>query len=88
QHIQENQQLELMEDVNVEILNISKTGSVTFMLSLGSQDLLMMGETNLELEEEIASSGRAVEVLKVANFGAGNGSSSEFLSAIDPQMAV
>ncbi|MCA0990747.1 ComEC/Rec2 family competence protein [Pseudalkalibacillus hwajinpoensis] len=88
QHIQENQQLELMEDVNVEILNISKTGSVTFMLSLGSQDLLMMGETDLELEEEIASSGRAVEVLKVANFGAGNGSSTEFLSAIDPQMAV
>lgn len=48
----------------------------------------MMGETNLELEEEIASSGRAVEILKVANFGAGNGSSTEFLSAIDPQMAV
>ncbi|WP_226657499.1 ComEC/Rec2 family competence protein [Guptibacillus hwajinpoensis] len=87
-HLHENQQLQLMEDVKVEILNISKAGSATFMLSLGSQDLLMMGETNLDLEEEIASSGKAVEVLKVANFGAGNGSSTEFLSAIDPQMAV
>ncbi|MDO6655417.1 ComEC/Rec2 family competence protein [Anaerobacillus sp. 1_MG-2023] len=83
-----NQKLTLMDGVDVEIINISKAGSVTFVLSLGSQDLLLMGETTLELEEEIASSGRAVEVLKVANFGSGNGTSTELLNAIDPQMAV
>ena len=87
-HVEDKQKIELMEDIKVEIINISKAGSVTFMLSLGSQDLLMMGETDVKLEESIASSGRTVEVLKVANFGAGNGTSAEFLSSIDPQMAV
>ncbi|KMM38186.1 ComEC/Rec2 family competence protein [Guptibacillus hwajinpoensis] len=86
--VRDKQKLELLEDVNAEIINISKAGEVTYMLSLGSQHLLMMGEVDVELEESIASSGRTVEVLKVANFGDGNGTSAEFLSSIDPQMAV
>lgn len=86
--VKDKQKIKLMEDVSAEIINISKAGEVTYMLSLGSQHLLMMGETDMELEESIASSGRTVEVLKVANFGSGNGTSAEFLSAIDPQMAV
>ncbi|WP_347549880.1 hypothetical protein ABFG93_20665 [Pseudalkalibacillus hwajinpoensis] len=86
--LKEEQKITLMEDVEAEIVNISKAGSVTFMLSLGSQDILMMGDTDEELEKTISSSGRTVEVLKVANFGGGNGTSTEFLSAIDPQMAV
>lgn len=86
--VRDKQKLELIEDVNAEIISISKAGEVTYMLSLGSQHLLMMGEVDVELEESITSSGRTVEVLKVANFGDGNGTSAEFLSAIDPQMAV
>lgn len=87
-NIKVNEKVEIVEGASVETVNISKAGVATFMLSLGSQDLLMMGETTRELEEEMISSGRKAEVLKVANFGSDVGTTSQFLSAINPQMAV
>lgn len=82
------EKVEIVEGASIDIIDISKAGVTTFMLSLGSQDLLFMGETNRELEEEIVASGRTAEVLKVANFGSDIGTTSQFLDAINPQMAV
>ncbi len=83
-----NESIEIVEGAAIDILHISKAGVATFMLSLGSQDLLVMGETDRELEEEIVNSGKTAEVLKVANFGSDVGTTSQFLHAINPQMAV
>lgn len=87
-HLKVNESIEIVEDASIDILHISNAGVATFMLSLGSQDLLVMGETDRALEEEIVDSGKTAEVLKVANFGSDVGTTSEFLDAINPQMAV
>lgn len=64
------------------------TLSVSQLFSFGDFQLLLTGDVNAQIADEIDKSISNVDVLKVPHHGSGTGMDEAFLSAINPKIAV
>lgn len=64
--------------------------STVMKVSFGEMDLIMTGDAEIEVEEEILKSGENIdaEILKVGHHGSDTSTSDEFLNAITPEYAL
>ena len=84
-------------DANMKIIGpISKPNdnlnsySIVMKVSFGEMDIIMTGDAEVEVEEEILKSGENIdaEILKVGHHGSKTSTSEEFLDAISPDYAL
>lgn len=64
--------------------------SIVMKITFGTMDILMTGDAETDLEEEIIASGANLdaEILKVGHHGSDTSSSNEFLDAVNPEYAL
>ena len=64
--------------------------SIVMKVSFGQMDIIMTGDAEVDVEEEILKSGANLdaEILKVGHHGSDTSTSDEFLDAIDPEYAL
>ncbi len=64
--------------------------SIVIKVTMGKMDILMTGDAEVEVEEQILKSGEALncEVLKVGHHGSDSSTSDTFLDAVDPEYAL
>lgn len=64
--------------------------STVLKVSFGEMDIIMAGDAEKEVEEEILASGENIdaEILKVGHHGSNTSTTEEFLEAIDPEYAL
>lgn len=64
--------------------------SIVMKVTFGEMDIIMTGDAEIEVEEEILKSGENIdaEILKVGHHGSDTSSSEEFLDAVSPDYAL